>query len=123
MSSNSQEPSILHLQINKNHLVKTGFMDKYNELMLTTVFNAYVDTDTNMLTLQRENGDICIPFSLSGLPDVEVDNASSGDVLTYNGTAWVGIAGGGEIFDYVRTEPSTRHTDILSVSSLVDAVD
>lgn len=122
MANTNRDPSIIHLKIDKNHLVRTGFMEHYNELMLTTVFNAYLDTNTGLLTLQREKGDICIPFTLSGLSDTNINNATAGDVLTYNGTSWVNTNGGG-MFNYVRNTQSTRHPDILNVTSVTDALD
>jgi hypothetical protein len=122
MASTNRDPSIIHLKIDKNHLVKTGFMDHYNELMLTTVFNAYLDQNTGLLTLQREKGDICIPFTLSGLSDTNINNGTTGDILTYNGTSWVNTNSGG-MFNYVRNKQSTRHTDIMNVTSVVDALD
>ncbi len=122
MASNQIDPSIIHLKIDKNHMVKTGFMEHYNELMLTTVYNAYLDKDSGLLTLQREKGDICIPFTLTGLADVDVASATAGQVLSYSGSNWIAVDGGG-IFDYVRNDPSTRHTDILNVSSVTDALD
>jgi hypothetical protein len=45
MANNEKDPSIIHLKIDKNHLVRTGFMEHYNELLLTTVYNAYLDKD------------------------------------------------------------------------------
>ena len=122
MANTNRDPSIIHLKIDKNHLVRTGFMEHYNELMLTTVFNAYLDTNTGLLTLQREKGDICIPFTLSGLSDTNINNATAGDVLSYNGTSWVNTNGGG-VFNYVRNTQSTRHPDILNVTSVTDALD
>lgn len=122
MASNQEDPSIIHLLIDKNHLVKTGFMEHYNELLLTTVYNAYLDSDSGLLTLQREKGDIQIPFTLTGLADVDTSSATSGQVLSYNGSNWIAVDGGG-IFDYVRNDPSTRHNDILNVSSVTDALD
>ncbi len=117
-----QDPSIIYLKIDKNHLVETGFMEQYNNLLDTTVFNAYLDSSSGLLTFQREKGDITIPFNLTGLTDVNVDNSSAGQILSYDGTNWIAIDGGGA-FDYVRTTPSSRFTDILSVSSVVDALD
>jgi hypothetical protein len=122
MANTTRDPSIIHLKIDKNHLVRTGFMEHYNELLLTTVYNAYLDTNTGLLTLQREKGDICIPFTLTGLADVNITDATAGQVLGYNGTNWVNVDAGG-IFNYVRNEQSTRHPDILNVTSVVDALD
>lgn len=117
-----REPNIIHLKIDKNHLVRTGFMEHFNELLLTTVYNAYVDTDTGLFTLQREKGDITIPFTLTGLSDVDLTNTTAGQILSYDGSNWVNIDGGG-VFNYVRNKQSNRFTDITSVTSIVDALD
>lgn len=118
----NRDPSIIPLMIYRQHLVDTGFRVKYDGLLETTVFNAYLNTTTNQLCLQREKGDLCFDFSLTGLPDVNINNATSGDVLVYNGTNWENKNIGG-ILNYVRNTPSTRFTDIASVSSVVDALD
>ncbi len=118
----SRDPSIVSLMIFKNHLVDTGFRVHYDGLLNTTVFNAYLDTNTNLLTFQREKGDITIPFSLTGLPDVNINNATSGDVLVYNGTNWEN-QNISSILNYVRNIPSTRFSDIASVTSIGDALD
>lgn len=121
-NNSNRDPSIIPLLIFKNHLVDTGFRVKYDGLLNTTIFNAYLDVNTNQLCFQRESGDLCFDFSLTGLPDVDVNNATSGDVLVFNGTNWENqnISG---MLNYVRDTPSTRFTDITSVSSVIDALD
>ncbi len=121
-NNSDRDPSIVPLMIYRQHLVDTGFRVKYDGLLDTTVFNAYLDTNTKQICFQREKGDLCFDFSLTGLPDVNVNNATSGDVLVFNGTNWENQSLSG-ILNYVRTTQSSRFPDILNVSSVVDALD
>lgn len=121
-NNSDRDPSIVPLLIYREHLVDTGFRVKYDGLLETTVFNAYLDTNTNKLCFQREKGDLCFDFSLTGLPDVNVNHASSGDVLVFNGTNWENKSLSG-VLNYVRNQQSSRFPDILNVTSVVDALD
>jgi len=121
MTNTTQDPSIVSLLIFKEHLIKTGFMTKYDALLDTTVFNVYLNTVTNQLTFQREKSDIIVDFSLTGLPDVNMSAATSGDVLVYNGSNWENKFIG-DILDYTNAFPSTRFPDITNVTSVTDAL-
>lgn len=122
--SNIIDPSIIYLKIDTQHLVRTGFKDKYNELLDTTVHNAYLNTTSGKIVFQREKGDIEIDFSLTGLADVDISGASAGDVLSYNGSAWVAGQGGGSL-SYIRPDYSSRSGfgDVGDITSITDALD
>ncbi len=117
---NTPEPA-LNLIIDKNHLVQTGFMSKYNLLEDHVFYNAYLNPTTNELTFQRGIGDVTISFSLTGLPDVDGTAKTSGSVLMYDGSNWVATQLG-DVASYSNSNPSTRFNDILSVSSVPDAL-
>jgi hypothetical protein len=124
MSSNTQpinESTIVNLLIYKNHLVDTGFREKYDGLVNSTIFNAYLNTTTNELTFQRLDGDITIDYSLSGLPDVDISTTNAGDVLFWNGTKWVS-ENINNINPYINNNISTRFSDITSTTSVIDAL-
>ncbi len=116
------ESSITNLIIHRQHLVDTGFREKYDGLVNTVLYNAYLDKTTNQICFQQESGDLCFDFSLTGLPDVNVDNTTSGDVLVYNGTNWEN-RNISNFLNYSNNQQSTRFTDITSVSSVTDALD
>jgi hypothetical protein len=116
------DPSIVPLLIHRQHLVDTGFRVHYDGLLDTTIFNAYLDTTTKQICFQREKGDLCFDFSLTGLPDVNASNATNGDVLVYNGTNWEAQSLSG-VLNYARNQQSSRFPDIMSVSSVIDALD
>lgn len=122
IDNTTPEGSIHNLLIFKEHLVRTGFMEKYDLLVDTVIYNAYLNTTTNQLCFQQESGDLCFNFSLTGLPDVNINNATSGQVLAYDGTNWVNKTFE-SVLNYKRNTPSTRFNDILSVSSVQDALD
>lgn len=121
-NNTNQEGSIQNLLIYKEHLVKTGFMDKYDLLVDTVIYNAYLDTTTKEICFQQESGTLCFDFSLSGLPDVNITNLTAGDILMFDGTNWVNTNLDFAL-DYTRTTQSSRFPDILSVSSVIDALD
>jgi hypothetical protein len=121
-NNENKEPSIVNLLIYKNHLVDTGFRVKYDELVNTVLYNAYLDKSTNKLCFQQESGDLCFDFSLTGLPDVNVDAATAGDVLVYNGTNWEAKYLG-DVLNYTRNQQSSRFSDITSITSITDALD
>ncbi len=121
-NNENKEPSIVNLLIYKNHLVDTGFRIKYDGLVNTVLYNAYLNKDTNQLCFQQEGTELCFDFSLTGLPDVDANAATAGDVLVYNGTNWESKFLG-DVLNYSRNQQSTRFTDINSVTSIVDALD
>lgn len=122
IDNTTPEGSIINLHIDQGNLVRTGFMNKYNLLVDTVIYHAYLNTTTNQLCFQQESGNLCFNFSLTGLPDVDINNATSGQVLMYNGTSWVN-SNINSILNYERNTQSTRFSDILSVSSVQDALD
>ena len=119
--TNTPNPNLIPLIIDKNDLVRTGFHDKYNELLDTTIFNIYLDITTNELVFQRDSGDLIMEYSLSGLPDVDTSNLASGDILAYDGTKWVAQTID-QAYNYTNSGQSTRFSDITSVSSIRDAL-
>src|SRR6478735_4044333 len=121
IDNTTPEGSIINLHIDQGNLVRTGFMNKYNLLVDTVIYNAYLNVSTNQLCFQQESGDLCFNFSLTGLPDVDINNATSGQVLMYNGTSWVN-SNINSVLNYQRNTQSTRFSDILSVSSVQDAL-
>lgn len=123
MSNISTTPNsnLIPLIIDNNHLVNTGFKDHFNELLPEVIYNIYLNPSTNELIFQRDSGDLVLDYSLSGLPDVDTSNSSSGNVLTYNGSNWVSKSID-EIYSYIKGQ-STRYTDITGVVSVKDALD
>lgn len=120
--TNTPNPNLIPLIIDKNHLVKTGFMEHFNVLLEETVHYVYLNITTNELVFQRDAGDITVNFSLSGLPDVNATNSTSGDVLVYSGSNWINKTVD-DALNYINSNPSTRFTDILGVTSAKNALD
>lgn len=113
--------NIINLLIYKNHLVDTGFREKYDGMVNASVYNAYLNTTTNELTFQRLDGDITIDFSLSGLPDVNITTKNLNDVLFWDGTSW-SAQNINSINSYINNKISTRFSDITSTTSVIDAL-
>ncbi len=113
--------NIINLLIYKNHLVDTGFREKYDGMVNASIFNAYLNTATNELTFQRLDGDLTIDFSLSGLPDVNITTKNLNDVLFWDGTKW-SAQNINSINSYINNKISTRFSDITSTTSVIDAL-
>lgn len=109
-----------YLKILKEHLIRTGFQDKYNELLDLVIYDVQNDGNGN-LVFYTNIDTITIPFSttLNQLTDVDLSAATSGDVLTFDGTNWIAAPFGSS---FSSSTPSTRFTDIQGVSSVEDAL-
>ena len=115
------------LKILQQHLVKTGFQEKYNELVDIVIFDVENDNNGN-LVFTTNTGTIEVPISidLDGLTNVTITGATSGQALMFDGSTWVNttIATGGDI-QYIRPATSTRSGfgDVDNITSVIDALD
>ena len=84
------------------NLVKTGFQDKYNELVDKVIYDVipepynYGTSGGTILRFLTNVGEIDVNVSsgvssLANLSDVVITNAQSGDTIIYNGTSWVNV--------------------------------
>ena len=113
------------LKIVKENLVRTGFMDKYNELVDVVIYK--VESDGSNLIFYTNVDTTIIPMTsnISDLLDVKLDGLTSGQILLYDGTNWVNTDFNPSDLDYVRPDYSTRSvlSDVGEVTSITDALD
>lgn len=117
------------LKILKEHLVRTGFQEKYNELVDIVIFDVENDGNGNLVFSTNLNNIIVpldSPSTLGDLTDVDVTGATAGMALIYDGSDWVAtdIVTSAEL-EYVRPDFSTRPelTDVGNITSVIDALD
>jgi hypothetical protein len=117
------------LKIVKEHLVRTGFQKKHNELVDVVIFD--VENDGNGNLIFYTNIDTIVvpldsPSSIGDLTDVDVTGATTGMALIYNGSDWVAtdIVTSSEL-EYIRPDFSTRPelSDVGNITSVIDALD
>jgi hypothetical protein len=109
------------LKILKNHLVRTGFMEHYNNLVDVVIYDVQNDGNGNLVFYTNVKT-ITIPFAsnLGDLGDVDSSNSTSGDVLVFNGSNWTN-----QPFEYIRPNFSTRPelSDVGEITSIHMALD
>lgn len=113
------------LKIIRENLVRTGFMDKYNELVDVVIYK--VETDGSNLIFYTNVDTTIIPLtsSISQLLDVELTNSTSGQVLLYDGNKWVNTNFNPSDLEYIRPDQSTRPelSDVGDITSITQALD
>ena len=108
-------------------LVDTGFRLNYNNLVDVVIFDVENDNNGN-LVFDTNLGDISVPIpnTLNDFSDIIINNATSGQVLGFNGTAWIPVDfPNSSDIEYVRSATSTRSgfTDVGNITSVIDALD
>lgn len=112
-------------KILSNHLVKTGFMDLYDELVdKIIIHNVEKIEDKLIFYTNIDTIEVPIASTLNELDNVIIDGATSGDILVYDGSNWVSQSQDTAL-EYIRTEDSYRFSDIKSsdLTSVISALD
>jgi len=114
------------LKVFKEHLVDT-FKNKHNDLVDIVIYNVENNNNGNLIFYTNVgNINVPIPNNINDLSNVNIDAATTGQALVFDGNNWIAqtLVTSNDI-EYVRPAFSTRAelSDVGNITSVIDGLD
>ena len=84
-----------------------------DKMFLGNGSNQAISTALSSVALSSFNNDLTIPTAINDLSDVTITSATTGQVISYNGSAWVNsaAAGGGFTYSAITADPANAQAN------------